>query len=270
MSEFDQDLIEQEESGRSLNVFNVLTALLLLLTVAAIACFATIYFSPGVLPDFLRPEQGSLLPTAAPPPTVAATPTPVGLAELPSAWTATPTATLTGSPTPRNTPSITPTPSLTPTFNPTNTPTATNTPTSTPTSTPTPGPSPTPTNTRSPYPFTLDQNSPMYTANYANNAGCNWLGVAGQVFDLNGDPVAAGAYLVWVTENGVNEQRYTGSVLAYGPSGWEVYLFDRPRVQTHRIQLFSPSGTPVSEVYEFTTRASCNQNLVLVNFVQNH
>lgn len=110
----------------------------------------------------------------------------------------------------------------------------------------------------------------MYTANYANNAGCNWMGVAGQVFDLNGEPVASGAYLVWVTEGEINQQVFTGSALAYGPSGWEVFLYDRPRVTTHRIQLFSPSGTPVSEVYEFTTRASCNQNLVLVNFVQNH
>jgi hypothetical protein len=270
MSEFDQDLKMQDEPGRRLNVFNILTALLLLLTVAAIACYATAFVSPDIIPGILRPEEAALLATAAPPATIAPSATARDFGVLPSAWTATPTGTPTGTATPRNTPTITPTPSLTPTFNPTNTPTPTHTPTSTPTETPTPGPSPTPTNTRSPYPFTLDQNSPMYTANYANNAGCNWMGVAGQVFDLNGDPVGTGAYLVWVTEGGINQQVLTGDALAYGPSGWEVFIFDRPRVSTHRIQLFSPSGTPVSEVYEFTTRASCNQNLVLINFVQNH
>ena len=116
----------------------------------------------------------------------------------------------------------------------------------------------------------MDPSSPVFTANYANNAGCNWLGVAGQVFDLAGQPVSGGAYMIWVTEGGVNYQTFTGGALAYGPSGWEVYLFDRPRVATHRIQLFTPSGTPVSEVYEFSTLASCNHNLVIINFVQNH
>jgi len=127
----------------------------------------------------------------------------------------------------------------------------------------------TPAPTRSAYPFTMD-NCPIYTRNYANNAGCNWLGTAGQVFDLEGSPVPAGAYMIWVTESGVNCQTFTGSAPAYGPSGWEVVLNDQPRVATHYIQLFSPSGTPVSEVYEFSTYSSCNANLVLINFVQNH
>ena len=42
-----------------------------------------------------------------------------------------------------------------------------------------------PTPTRSPYPFTMDDDSPTNTLNFANSAGCNWLGVAGQVFDLD-------------------------------------------------------------------------------------
>jgi len=77
--------------------------------------------------------------------------------------------------------------------------------------------------------------------------------------------------MVWVTESGVNQQTFTGSALAYGPSGWEVFLGqDHPVVLSYRVQLFSPNGTPVSQVYEFPSRASCNQNLVILNFVQNH
>ena len=80
------------------------------------------------------------------------------------------------------------------------------------------------------------------------------MGVAGQVFDLSGQPVPNGAYMIWVTESGVNQQTFAGSALAYGPSGWEVFLGqDHPVVLNYRVQLFSPNGTPVSQVYEFTS-----------------
>ena len=126
-----------------------------------------------------------------------------------------------------------------------------------------------PTPTRSPYPFTMDNDSPTYTQNFANNAGCNWLGVAGQVFDLDGDPVPNGAYMIWVPPP-ADYYTLTGGAPVYGPSGWEIYLNSHPEVATYHLQLFTPSGTPVSEEYEFTTVDSCDQNLVLINFVQNH
>lgn len=126
-----------------------------------------------------------------------------------------------------------------------------------------------PTPTRSPYPFTMDDDSPTNTQNFANSAGCNWLGVAGQVFDLDKEPVSAGAYMISVLEP-VASWTFTGSAPAYGLSGWEVYLGDEPKIATYRIQLFTPAGTPVSEAYEFATVDSCDQNLVLINFVQNH
>lgn len=118
------------------------------------------------------------------------------------------------------------------------------------------------------YPFVMGPYSPMYTYNFANADGCNWLGVAGQVLDLDGAPVPGDAYMVWVTEGGMNSQTFTGHAPAYGPSGWEVYLYHEPRVETHRIQLFTPTGTPVSGVYEFTTRDGCDENLVVINFLQ--
>ena len=126
-----------------------------------------------------------------------------------------------------------------------------------------------PTPTRSPYPFTMDDNSPTYTENFANNAGCNWLGVAGQVFDLDGEPVPAGAYMVGILDP-VTSWSFTGSAPEYGPSGWEIYLWNEPIVATYQIQLFTPAGTPVSDIYTFVTVDSCDQNLVLINFVQNH
>jgi hypothetical protein len=159
------------------------------------------------------------------------------------------------------------TPSVTPTFPP---PTPTRTPTSTPTPTPSPGPSPTVTNTRSPFPFTKDLESPRYLQNYANSAGCNWLGIAGEVFDLAGNPVSSGLYQVHIWDGGIDERVPVGGSLAYGPSGYERFLFDSPRVQDHNIQLETASGTAVSQVYRVQTRASCNQNLLYFVFVQNN
>ncbi len=159
------------------------------------------------------------------------------------------------------------TPSVTPTFPP---PTPTRTPTPTPTDTPTPGPSATATATFSPFPFTKDLTSPQYLQNFANNAGCNWMGVAGEVLDLDGNPVGPGQYVVHVWDSGIDQRVKVGDAPAYGPSGYEQFIFDAPRVQEHSIQLETSNGTAVSQVYRFQTRASCNQNLIWFIFVQNH
>ncbi|MFN2187295.1 MAG: hypothetical protein ACK2T3_00865, partial [Candidatus Promineifilaceae bacterium] len=104
---------------------------------------------------------------------------------------------------PLNTVRPTLTPSATPTLPP---PTPTRTPTPTPTYTPTPGPSPTATSTRSAFPFTKDLVSPQYLQNFANSAGCNWLGLAGEVYDIDGNPVAPGSYRVHVWDSGVDSR----------------------------------------------------------------
>ena len=159
------------------------------------------------------------------------------------------------------------TPSATPTLPP---PTPTKTPTPTPTDTPTPGPSPTATATRSAFPFTKDLVSPQYLQNFANSAGCNWLGLAGEVFDVNGNPVSHGSYRVHVWDSGVDSRVTVGDSPSYGPSGFEQFLFDAPRVQEHNVQLETANGTAVSQVYRIQTRASCNQNLIYFVFMQNH
>jgi hypothetical protein len=159
------------------------------------------------------------------------------------------------------------TPSVTPTFPP---PTPSRTPTPTPTDTPTPGPSATATDTFSPFPFTKDLVSPQYLQNFANSAGCNWMGVAGEVLNLDGSPVASGQYVVHIWDSGIEQRVKVGDAPAYGPSGYEQFIFDAPRVQEHSIQLETSNGTAVSQVYRFQTRASCNQNLIMFTFVQNH
>ena len=151
--------------------------------------------------------------------------------------------------------------------------TATPTPTSTPTNTPTPtplGPTMTPSPTRSQYEFTKSDVSPLYLQNYTNGAGCDWMGLAGEVLDLNRRPVINGAYQVHVWESGVDERAMVGGAPAYSPSGWEQFVNNQPTVATYNVQLETVSGTAVSQVYSIQTHNSCNQNLVRVDFIQNH
>jgi len=118
------------------------------------------------------------------------------------------------------------------------------------------------------YPFTLQNGSPFYLANFANTAGCKWQGIAGQVFDLNGRPVIG--LLVHLEGGGLNVDTLTGSKPEYGQSGYEFFLTDQPQTttDTYRIQLRTTSGVPLSEFFFIPTFAECTKNLALVNFVQ--
>ncbi|MBK6327856.1 MAG: hypothetical protein IPF56_18250 [Chloroflexi bacterium] len=267
----------QQQTGCVGSLLNVLTAALLSLALLLIVLFLLLLVWPAgretavnLASRVQRQWQGEAptstpLPTAASLavlPTLTATPLQPTWTPLPPQATATARPTTTSRPT--NTPSPVPTfPTRTPT--PTHTPTPSNTPTETP-----PGPSPTASATRSQYLFTKSNTSPFYLQNYANNAGCGWMGIAGEVLDLSGNPVAAGSYVVHVWGSGVDSRLQVGSAPDYSPSGWEQFLFDSPVIRDYEVQLESSSGTAVSQAYRVQTRASCNQNLVRFDFVQNH
>ena len=139
----------------------------------------------------------------------------------------------------------------------------------TPTITPT-GPTRTPTKTRSTFQFTMQNDQPTYVKNFANTAGCGWMGIAGQVFDLNGNTMLN--LLVHIEGGGLNYDAITGAKKDYGPGGYELYLGNQAKDTTDvfRVQLRSAQGQPLSDVYVIRTFADCNKNLILVNFVQNH
>lgn len=269
--EFNDFELRSQERRTGLNVFTVLTLLVL---AAIVIVVALVIYVVAVPDNFIAgllggDEPAPTLAVVAVAPTIAPTDVPTetrAVVGLPPTHTPIP-ALATNTPVPINTLRPTLTPSITPTFPP---PTPTRTPTPTPTDTPTPGPSPTGTNTRSPFPFTKDLSSPQYLQNFANNAGCNWLGAAGEVLDLNGNPVPYNEYRVHIWDSGIDQRVMVGDAQAYGPSGFEQFLFDAPRVQDHNIQLETVNGTAVSQVYRIQTRASCNQNLLWFVFVQNH
>jgi len=255
------------------SLYNVITVLFVLLTLGCIVL--TVAFATGTLPvPFLAPAT-PIIPKAAQLPTLTPTYT-----QQPPTWTFTPTKTPTPSNTPTITPSVTPSLTITPTPGPTDTPsitpTASDTPTLTPSGTYTPtitptGPTPTFTYTASPFPFGLRGNV-VFTANFANTAGCAWQGIGGQVFGLNGQGLTG--YSIRVTGPGLGEGGAgivvaSGSNTLYGsPSGWEAFVSGQTNNNTYFVELLTPSGTVVSPAVQVTFPNNCAQNLALVNFVQ--
>jgi hypothetical protein len=252
-------------------IVNLLTLMMLGATALVSLTFLLILLNPA-LP--INPFP----PRPLPPIAVLPSPTPTSLVPtLPHTFTPTFTPTHTQSlPTATFTPEgevtvtvevtveeTTPAPDITETA------TETETPTLTPTATSS-GPTPTPTKTRSAFPFTVQVNGPIPVQNFANGAGCNWMGIAGQAFDLNGIPIVG--YIVHLEGGGLEADSFTGSKTAYGAGGYEFFLNDHV-VQTtgeYKVQLLNPSGTPISDFVVVNTFADCSKNLLLVNFVQNH
>ena len=261
------------------SIANILSITLLMITCIVGMVIALIIMKPELLDNTRFAQNGggeeAVIAADLPPTVVAAvvptlTPTPT-INPIVATWTppsqggvATstrkPFATLAASSTPTATPII---------------PTRTNTPTSTPTptntATPTPlGPTMTPSPTRSQYEFTKADFSPIYLQNYANGAGCDWMGLAGEVLDLDRRPVLTGMYNIHVWESGIDQRALVGGAPAYSPSGWEQFVNNQPTIATYNVQLETVNGTAVSQVYSIQTRDSCNQNLTRIDFIQNH
>ncbi|MCC6148054.1 MAG: hypothetical protein IT308_10860 [Anaerolineaceae bacterium] len=177
----------------------------------------------------------------------------------------TPTSTWTFSPT------VTPTMTRTATF------TATTTFTNTPTQTTTPTQTPLPTLTRTPtlviLPYSIQPSTPAYLQNFSHpEAGCNWMGVAGQVFNRAGGPILN---MVVVVEGIINNAPVEGIGLtglnnAYGPGGYEIQLGSgvAGSLNSVSITLYDLAGVPMTNPFSFSTFADCSRNLIVINFNQ--
>ncbi|MGB9798838.1 MAG: hypothetical protein ACPLUL_01930 [Thermanaerothrix sp.] len=175
--------------------------------------------------------------------------------------------------------------SLESTSNLTETPTATLVPTAVPTFTPTPQPTlvegtplPEVASTATPtpsygYAFAV-QNQPNVIAAslYHPERTCDWMGVAGRVFDLQGRPAVG--IRVWLRGylggKMVNLFSLTGTASLYGPSGYEFTLADAPIASRGAlgIQLLDQADLPLSPQITFDTYDDCEKNLILIDFKQ--
>jgi hypothetical protein len=155
-------------------------------------------------------------------------------------------------------PEITATPSFTPTATATEKPAATFTPTA--------------------VPYSLQLMNPFYLKNFTHDdLGCAWLGVAGQIFNLEGQVqknivIRAGGVIngTPVIEEMVMPLAEPDTDLAYGPGGFELTLADSLADTESEvwIQLFHLNGDPLSDKIYLTTYNDCQKNLILLNFVE--
>lgn len=114
------------------------------------------------------------------------------------------------------------------------------------------------------------QDTPLYLP---YSGGCDGLYVAGNVTDLNGQPLAFMIVKLTGTLNGeaVSGEDLSGGNTDYSESGWEIKISDTllNSTQTLSVALYEQGGVdPISDVIIFDTFNSCSQNLVIINFVQ--
>jgi hypothetical protein len=121
--------------------------------------------------------------------------------------------------------------------------------------------------------YILQPGTPVAVANFSHpEKGCDWMGLGGQVFNTNSEPVLYLVVEVGGTLNGANLSALalTGSATAWGPGGFEIKLADKPVESsgTVCVQFYDLGGTPLSDRVYLTTYLNCNQNAILVNMVQ--
>jgi hypothetical protein len=241
------DYIEPTYTGKRIFnlILNFLTVIILLSTCCLVGFLATIFVDPNLS---LNPFPPPAMPTAAEMPTL----TPTALNVLPSTWTPIPTET--------------PLPTYSP---PTDTPFPTETPVITPTVTPTG------TVSTSVVPFELSNGSPVAIASlgFHPEAGCNWMGVAGQVLDMTGAPISTSVVVhLGGILGGENKDitSLSGTAKQYGDAGYEIVLTSKPIASegTLWVQLLDQAGLPLSGQVYFDTNNTCDKNLVFINFRQ--
>lgn len=243
-------------------VFNFISFIFILLTVLWIAFVISRLLGPTV-----DVQAEAALPTPVTIPSLTPSVTLPPSSTPPD--TPPPTETLTPTVTPTETPTLTVSPTITETPGPTDTPTATPTPpaTFTPLATDTPsGPTATFTATTSPFPFDLRENEIVFTQNFANQAGCAWQGVGGQVFDLTG--AALNGLRVHVFGPNIDRFVDSGSNTQYGAGGWEQPVDNVINTNTYFVELQTAAGTVISPRVQVTFPGDCARNLALVRFIQ--
>lgn len=135
---------------------------------------------------------------------------------------------------------------------------------------------PTPTSTA--VPFTLQMPDFYYLQAFTHpDLGCNWLGVAGQVFNKDGVVQKDLVIRAGGTINGLAVVEEMTMPLAdqevdqaYGPGGYEITLANGVADSADEVwvQVFSLEGDELSEQVFLTTFADCQKNLILLNFVE--
>jgi hypothetical protein len=241
--DFDFDGKQSGPRGGPMQIWDMLTILVLVLTACLVVYFAIVFFNPGSSLNILQPGGGLFAPK---PPTAT-----VGPIKLEPTWTASPTLVMTPTNTPR--PTFTPVPTNTP-FSlvpPTKTPKPTNTP-------------------KAPFSASLQQ---VESTIIHPDLACNWAGIGGTIVDTSGSHVVGMVVVLRGTLDGktIDQPTVSGINKEYGLSGFEFVLGNAPVAsdKTLYVQLVDQANVPLSDKVFVTTSAECGKNLVLVRFKKN-
>jgi len=121
--------------------------------------------------------------------------------------------------------------------------------------------------------YRLQAGTPRSLANFIQpDAGCNWMGVGGQVFDSHKQPVISLVVEVGGKLAGADvfHLELTGNQTDLGPGGYLITLSNRPIASSESmwILLYDLAGQPVSNKVYFSTAQRCDSNFILINFVE--
>ena len=241
--EFDFDGTQSRRAEAPVQVWDMLSILVLILTICLVGYFALVYINPASTLNLLPPGGG---PFGQAVPSFTVTPL-----QLQPTWTASPTLPVTPSNTPR------------PTFTPL--PTSTSFSLVPPTKTAKPSPTP-----KAPFggSFTQVDSTVIHP-----ELACNWAGVGGTVVDSNNSPVIGTVVVLRGTLNGntIEQQTVSGINKEYGPSGFEFVLGTAPVAsdKTLYVQLVDQQNIPLSDPVQISTSTDCSKNLVMVRFKRN-
>lgn len=104
------------------------------------------------------------------------------------------------------------------------------------------------------------------------NSECESLFIAGQVWDLAGEPVVGLTLHLFGELGGVeiDQQVVSGSATIYGESGYEFRLEGLVVNSSDRLflQLVDTNGLPLSNPFGLRTYEDCQKNMILVNLKQ--
>jgi hypothetical protein len=120
------------------------------------------------------------------------------------------------------------------------------------------------------FPYEKFPNMPLHLKDFVRPESCNWMGIAGQVFDKNGNPVSGIVVKIGGELGGVpvNNWSTTGNVAEYGPGGYEIDIAAAPAASasTLWVMLMDSQVNQLSARNFFDTYADCENNLILFNF----
>ena len=242
----------------TIRILNILTILLVFGTILVAAFNIYVFANPNTA---INPYP----PPAAPPPLALLTDNP--------ATTTVASLEITQIPQPTRTFTNTSLPTVTPTS--TATPKSVNTPFIIILPTHTPAPTmPGVVNTDSPYPFVVMPGSPasMSYGILQPDVGCKWLGVGGNVVDLQGAPILGLRIQLFGYLRGrlMEKMSISGTIKRYGEAGYEIMMDDHPMDSYHTVwvQLFNQAGGELSDKVYFNTSDVCEKNLIIINFKQ--